>query len=109
MKFISLFVLVLFASGISSCDIAQQSAITYSSIPVSYPITKQENIVEEYFGVEVDDPYRWLENANLAETKNWIETQNKSTFSYLENIPFRDKVESRLSELLNYERYFVCT
>ena len=70
----------------------------------AYPETKKVNTVDTYFGVEVPDPYRWLEDDLSDETSDWVSRQNKLTFSYLDNIPYRDKVKKRLSELFDYER-----
>ena len=69
-----------------------------------YPQTKKGNQVDEFFGVKVEDPYRWLEDDLASETKNWVEAQNKTTFSYLDEIPFRDKLNKQLTDLWNYEK-----
>lgn len=69
-----------------------------------YPKTKKGNQVDEFFGVKVEDPYRWLEDDLASETKNWVEAQNKTTFSYLDEIPFRDKLNKQLTDLWNYEK-----
>ncbi len=69
-----------------------------------YPKTKKGNQVDEFFGVKVEDPYRWLEDDLASETKNWVEAQNKTTFSYLDKIPFRDKLNQELTDLWNYEK-----
>jgi prolyl oligopeptidase len=71
---------------------------------VTYPETKKVDTVDTYFGTEVQDPYRWLEDDMSEETANWVQRQNKVTFGYLENIPFRDKLKERLSTLWNYEK-----
>jgi prolyl oligopeptidase len=55
--------------------------------------------------VKVPDPYRWLEDDNSEETKAWVEAQNKVTFGYLEKIPYRQKLKSRLEKLVDYPRY----
>ena len=70
-----------------------------------YPNSKRTDHVDTYFGVSVPDPYRWLEDENAPETKEWVEAQNRLTFSYLEKIPFRQKIKSRLEQLNNYPRY----
>ena len=70
-----------------------------------YPITAKIDHVDEYFGTKVADPYRWLEDNNAAETAKWVEEQNNVTFSYLSEIPFREKVKNRLAQIWNYERY----
>ena len=63
--------------------------------------------MDEYHGTKVADPYRWLEDDNSAETKAWVEAQNKVTFGYLEKIPERAAIKARLTKLWNYERYGV--
>lgn len=74
---------------------------------VAYPVTRQSPQVDDYHGVKVADPYRWLEDDNSAETKAWVEAQNKVTFGYLEKIPQRAAIKERLTKLWNYERYGV--
>jgi len=71
----------------------------------AYPATRATNQVDDYFGVRVADPYRWLEDDNSPETKAWVEAQNKLTFSCLEAIPQRDPIKRRMTELWNFERY----
>lgn len=70
----------------------------------SYPETKKSDHVDIYFGTEVPDPYRWLEDDLSVETREWIEAQNEITFEYLDRIPFRDRIEDRITALWNYER-----
>ena len=72
---------------------------------IKYPVTKKINQVDDYFGIKVEDPYRWLEDDNSNETKAWVEEQNKVTNAYLSAIPFRDKVKKRLEEMWNYAKY----
>jgi len=72
---------------------------------LEYPKSKKINHIDEYHGVKIKDPYRWLEDLNSEETKEWVEAQNKLTNSYLANIPYREKIKKRLTELWNYERY----
>lgn len=69
-----------------------------------YPETKKVDTVDTYFGVEVKDPYRWLEDDRSAETGEWVKEQNKVTYGYLEKIPFREELKKRLSDLWNYEK-----
>ena len=75
---------------------------SYSQI--SYPETKKKIIKDNYFGIEVEDPYRWLEDDKSEDVKHWINKQNKLTFSYLEKIPQRDTLNKRLEKLWNYEK-----
>jgi len=70
-----------------------------------YPVSKKTDTVDVYFGKLVPDPYRWLEEPALPETGEWIAAQNKVTLDYLSQIPFRDSLKGRLTEVWNYERY----
>jgi prolyl oligopeptidase len=72
-----------------------------------YPPTAKVDHVDLLHGNRVPDPYRWLEDDNSAQTKAWVEAQNKVTFSYLESIPARAALKERLTKLWNYERYGV--
>ncbi|GAA3592683.1 prolyl oligopeptidase family serine peptidase [Flavivirga amylovorans] len=74
------------------------------TITVNYPETKTVDTLDTYFGIEVKDPYRWLEDDRSPETEAWVKTQNKSTYNYLNNIPFRKELKERLSSLWNYEK-----
>ncbi|MBF2036595.1 MAG: S9 family peptidase [Leptolyngbyaceae cyanobacterium T60_A2020_046] len=72
---------------------------------LSYPPTARVDHVDVYHGVEVPDPYRWLEDPHSAESQAWIAAQNQVTFDYLAALPARDRLQQRLTELWNYERY----
>lgn len=74
---------------------------------VVYPESRRGSVVDDYHGTPIADPYRWLEDSNSPETRAWIERQNELTFSYLEEIPARDRVKERLTELWDYQRYSV--
>jgi len=71
---------------------------------LDYPETNKVDTVDTYFGTEVKDPYRWLEDDLSEETAGWVEAQNDVTYAYLNKIDFRDKIKSRLEELFDYER-----
>ncbi len=90
------------SSSVSTENNAEKSVVT--AVQVSYPETKKGDVVDEYFGTQVADPYRWLEDDMSAETADWVKAQNQTTQAYLNNIPYRDKIKSRLSALLNYEK-----
>ncbi len=72
---------------------------------LDYPQTRKGDQVDDYHGVKVADPYRWLEDDNSAETAKWVEAENKVTFGYLEKIPYRAQVKQRLEQLYNYPKY----
>jgi prolyl oligopeptidase len=72
---------------------------------LQYPAAKKVEQVDDYHGVKVADPYRWLEDGESADTKAWIDAQNKVTFDYLATIPQREQIKKRLTELWNYEKY----
>ncbi|KPW00662.1 prolyl oligopeptidase family protein [Pseudoalteromonas sp. P1-8] len=71
---------------------------------VNYPETKKGNVVDEYFGEKVADPYRWLEDDMSDETAQWVKAENDVTFSYLKNISYRDELKTTLEKLMNYEK-----
>ena len=72
---------------------------------IKYPVAKKIDQVDDYFGVKVADPYRWLEDVNSQDTAQWVAAQKKLTDSYLEAIPFRNEFRARLTEIANYEKY----
>ncbi len=71
---------------------------------VKYPKTKKIEHVDTYFGTNVNDPYRWLEDDHSTETGNWVKAQNDATYGYLNQIPFRDAIKARMEKLWNYEK-----
>jgi len=71
---------------------------------LKYPETAKADTVDNYFGEEVKDPYRWLEDDRSSETAAWVKAQNDVTLSYLDNIPYRNRIMERLEKLFNYER-----
>lgn len=75
-----------------------------SQTRLNYPVAKKVDTVDTYFGMKIADPYRWLENDTSAETAQWVKAQNDVTFSYLQAIPFRDKIKERLTKIWNYEK-----
>jgi prolyl oligopeptidase len=74
------------------------------AISFEYPETKHIEVSDHYFGTEIVDPYRWLEDDRSEETEDWVMRQNKFTHSYLDKIPFRDEIEKKLSAVWNYEK-----
>lgn len=82
-------------------DAADDSLI---AAPLRYPPTRHADQVDDYHGIRVADPFRWLENDTSDETKSWVDAQNVVTFGYLGQIPYRDTLRSRLTALVNYPR-----
>ena len=80
------------------------AAILFDACAPKTPVTRKDNTVDNYFGTEVADPYRWLEDDASDETAAWVEAQNKVTNAYLKKIPFRAKLLQRLTEVSNYEK-----
>ncbi|MBC8319379.1 MAG: S9 family peptidase [Bacteroidetes bacterium] len=78
-----------------------------SSSPIKYPEANKIDSVDVYFGHEVADPYRWLEDDNSEETAAWVEAENIITQTYLSDIPFRDQLNERLTKIWNYPKYGV--
>lgn len=89
-------VFVFLLAGFMACQPSQKR--------LNYPMTKKVDTVDVYFGVEVPDPYRWLEDDLSEETAEWVKAENEITFSYLDQIPFRNKIKERLEKLWNYEK-----
>ena len=81
------------------------STITFNNIHVDYPNIKKDDVVEDYHGTKIADPYRWLEDDHSDDTGEWVKAQNQVTFSYLDQIPYREAIKNRLEEIWNYERY----
>ena len=85
-----------------SSSFAQQN-----TAPLKYPQTKTVDVTDNYHGIEIADPYRWLEDTESEETAKWVEAQNELTEAYLGALPQRESMRSRLTKLWNYERYSI--
>jgi prolyl oligopeptidase len=72
---------------------------------VTYPATRKGDVIDDYHGTKVPDPYRWLEDVDSPETHGWVEAENRVTFAYLEQIPERERIGRRLTELWDYPKY----
>ncbi|PKH67222.1 S9 family peptidase [Flavobacterium sp. ALD4] len=72
--------------------------------PIHYPETKKGETIDQYFEAKVADPYRWLEDDRSAETAAWVKAENKVTYGYLDQIPFREALKNRMEKLWNYEK-----
>ena len=81
------------------------TALAADAPDITYPKTRKEDVVDEYFGTKVADPYRWLEDDNAPETKAWVVEQNRVTSAFLAGIPRRGQIRERLAKIWNYERF----
>ena len=86
------------AAVLASCNTMKQIKLQ------PYPETERGEVVENYFGTEVADPYRWLEDDRSEATAAWVAAENAVTEDYLAQIPFRDAIRERLTELWNYPK-----
>ena len=86
---------------------AQAQSCPANGQGLNYPVTRTVDQQDNYHGVTIADPYRWLEDANSDETHSWVEAQNKLTQDYLSQIPRREAIKSRLTKLWNFERFSV--
>lgn len=87
---------------IFSCNLSEK---TGSNMKIKYPVTREDDITDNYFGTEVADPYRWLEDDLSTETAAWVKQQNTVTEKYLSQIPFRAAIHKRCEVVFNYERF----
>jgi len=103
----------LLLAGALLLNVAIPSTMAFAAEPntaptkIQYPKTKKVDQVDDYHGTKVSDPYRWLEDPDAADTRQWVQDENKITFSYLEKIPARQQIKDRMTKLMNYERYSV--
>ncbi len=97
----SIFVIAILISPFFG--IAQHTSPINKSM--NYPLATKTDVFNTYFGTKINDPYRWLEDDRSAETKAWVEAENKVTQGYLSGIPFRGDIKKRLETLWNYEKF----
>ena len=93
---IMLFTSLIFASCIKETK--------QKSIKLNYPKTIKKAVIDTLFGTEIIDNYRWLEDDRSEETESWVKAENEVSFNYLSQIPFREQLKRRLTELWNYEK-----
>ena len=106
MKKFNLLILLLVIFGFHSCKNSQANKEVMNSQELAkYPFTYRDSTTNNYFGLQIADPYRWLEDENSDSTTKWVDSQISYTNAYMENIPYREKIRSRLTKLINYEKY----
>ncbi|MGY6561418.1 MAG: prolyl oligopeptidase family serine peptidase [Luteibaculaceae bacterium] len=97
--------ILAFAGLLSACGTSEkETAQVGPQLPLTYPVTKKVDTVHTYFGVEIADPFQWLEDDNSDETKAWVTAQNELTFGFLNQIPFKQQLRDRFEELFNYKK-----
>jgi len=85
---------------------SNSAAMNFKKIPIAYPGSRKDTTVSDtYFGKKIADPYRWLEDDQSAETKDWVQKQNIVTNGYLSQIPYREKLKHRVEQIFNFEKY----
>jgi len=81
------------------------SAAPAGAQTLQYPAARKSDVVDDYHGTRVPDPYRWLEDPDSPESRAWIEAENRLTAAYLAEIPARSTIRERLTKLWNYPKY----
>jgi prolyl oligopeptidase len=104
-QYVSISAMVVLAVALLQPDVTARPRKKKKPQKLVYPETKKVDVVDEYHGVQVPDPYRWLEDENAHDTKAWIKAQNKVTFAWLEDIPSRERILERLTKLYDFEKY----
>jgi prolyl oligopeptidase len=99
MKSMSLFIAIVFVAILASCSNPSKPEVVSN-----YPVSAKVDTVDTYFGVEVADPYRWMENDTTKEVADWVKAENEVTFGFLDKIPYRAEIKKRLEALNNYEK-----
>ena len=105
---VPLFIIIITALSCNQSPTTQPktSTMDFKPIPVTYPATRQDTTVSDvYFGQKISDPFRWLEDDQSEETKDWVRRQNLVTQGYLSQIPYREKIKTRLEQIWNFEKF----
>jgi len=87
-----------------TCSACRQTTSQPSSPKLTYPVAKKGDVVDDYFGTKVADPYRWMEDLDSADVAEWVTAENKVTFEYLARLPGRERFNRRITELWNYPK-----
>ncbi len=103
MRALPLSALALFA--LAGCPKTVEPGAPAAEPAFAYPQARMGDVVDEYHGVQVADPYRWMEDPDAEETRTWIEAENELTFGYLGEVPQRQAIRDRIEQLWTYEQY----
>ncbi len=93
------------ASAAAVCGAAAEDVSRDKGRVMEYPKARVSDQADDYFGTKVRDPYRWMEDVDSGEVKNWVDAENQLTRGYLDDVPGRAKMHARLMDLTNFERY----
>ena len=88
----------------AACALVCGAALAAQSSSGRYPTPRKSAVVDDYFGTKVADPYRWMEDLNAPEVKQWVDAENAVTFKYLDALAQRDAIKTRITELWNYPK-----
>jgi prolyl oligopeptidase len=80
-------------------------AVQEDRAPLRYPATRRGDVVDDFFGTKVADPYRWLEDPDSPETQAWVRAENEVTQAWLAAVPERTAIRERLTRLTDFERF----
>jgi prolyl oligopeptidase len=97
----------MFVSNKISLNVLFTALCLNTMAQITYPTTKTVKQTDDYHGVKIEDPYRWLENDRSDETMNWVKAQNAVTETYLTQVSYRNKIKNRLTELWNFDKMSV--
>ncbi|MEM7083460.1 MAG: prolyl oligopeptidase family serine peptidase [Pseudomonadota bacterium] len=103
--FTALLALILGACTQDETTNESHTSMNNKSAALSYPESKRGSVTDTYHGVQVADPYRWMEDADLADTQEWVAAQNQLAEPYLEALPLQEVINQRMTQLWNYESY----
>ena len=85
--------------------LSSSALLAQTNTPLNYPVARKTDQQDTYHGTTVADPYRWLEDDRSAETAEWVKAENKVTFDYLSQIPYRKQLQNRLEQVYDYPKY----
>ena len=85
--------------------LSSSALLAQTNAPLTYPVARKTDQTDTYHGTAVADPYRWLEDDRSAETADWVKAENKVTFDYLSQIPYRKQLQNRLEQVYDYPKY----
>src|SRR5690349_17604210 len=91
--------------GKPEVEVVATTPTTAAATKIVYPTARTVEQIDDYHGTKVSDPYRWMENLEDPELKTWVAAENKLFNDFIGDVPNRDKLKARLTELWNYERY----